>query len=111
MATTQPADPRRQSAQTAAKASWMAVLVPIFLHLAVEPALKDAGPNAWMLDLVSLAITVGCYVIGLVAGMLALSRVRSVGREGVLTPALIGTLLNGALLAVMVFAFFRGVRR
>jgi ABC-type maltose transport system permease subunit len=106
-----PISPESQSIQTVAKASWIAVLIPIPVPLALQSALADAGPNAWMLNLVSVAVTVGCCVIGLAAGTYALSKVRSVGREGVLTPALIGTVLNALFLGMMVVAFLGGMRR
>ena len=64
-----------------------------------------------MLNLVSVVITVGCCLIGLSAGIYALAKVRSVGRDGVLTPGLIGVLLNGAFLGIIVLAFLGGLRR
>ena len=95
----------RDTAQSAAKASWIAVLVPIPVRLVLQSSVSDAGANAWMLNMVSVAVTVGCCVIGLAAGLYALSRVGSVGREGVLTPAVIGTVLNALFLCIMVLAF------
>ena len=100
----------RDTAQSAAKASWIAVLIPIPVRIVLQTAIKDACANAWMLNLVSVAITVGCCIIGLAAGIYALARVRSVGREGVLAPALVGTVLNALLLCIMVIAFLGGLR-
>ena len=95
----------RETAQTAAKASWIAVLIPIPVRIALQSAVKDVGASAWMLNLVSVAITVGCCIIGLAAGLYALTKVRAVGREGVLVPALVGVVLNALLLCIMVLAF------
>ena len=111
MAVAQPAGPSKQSAQTAAKASWIAVLVPIGVRFAMQSSTREAGPNAWMVATLSVVLTVVCCLIGIGAGAYALAKVRSVGREGVLTPALIGTVLNGLILAIMVFAFVAAVGR
>jgi ABC-type glycerol-3-phosphate transport system permease component len=100
----------RETAQTAAKASWIAVLIPIPVRIALQSAVKDVGASAWMLNLVSVVVTVGCCIIGLVAGIYALSKVPSVGREGVFMPALIGTILNALLLCVMALAFLGAFR-
>jgi hypothetical protein len=103
--TARPIPVGRETAQTAAKASWIAVLIPILVRIALQSAVKDAGASAWMLNLVSVAITVGCCVIGLAAGFYALTKVRAVGREGVLMPALVGVVFNALLLCIMVLAF------
>jgi ABC-type glycerol-3-phosphate transport system permease component len=86
----------------------MAVLIPIPVRLVLQSSVKDAGASAWTLNFVSAAVTIGCVVIGLAAGIYALTRVRRVGADGVLTPALIGTVLNALFVAIMVYAFVGG---
>lgn len=94
----------KQAAQTAAKASWVAILLPIPVRLAIQAQLQGRGPDAYMVRWVSVAVTVACLLIGLGAGLYALARVRAVGREGVLVPALVGTTVNAALLVVLIVA-------
>jgi hypothetical protein len=105
-----PDPPDAQPARTAAKASWMAILIPVPVRLAIQTSVRDAGADAWMLGLVSAAVTIGCVLVGLAAGVYALTQVRRVGSKGVLTPALIGTVVNAALFAIMVYAFQVGMR-
>jgi hypothetical protein len=107
----QPQERSRQTARTAAQASWLALLVPIPLRLVIPSYAKDAGADAWMLDVVSAGVSVVCVLIGLGAGAYALARVRAVGRDGVLIPALVGLTLNLLFLLLMVVAFVVGVRR
>ena len=97
--------------RTAAKASWLAALAPIPVRIVIQSSMKDAGPDGWLLGLVSVGITIACCIIGISAGAYALAKVRSVGRDGVLTSALIGTLVNAAFLVLMIVAFAVGVGR
>jgi hypothetical protein len=81
----------------AAKASWMAPIVGVFLNLASSGAFATAQQKA-IIGFSSLAI----YAIGLILGIFALSKIQRYGRDGILAPAIIGVVINGIL--VLLFA-------
>jgi hypothetical protein len=99
----------RKSIENAAKASWIAVLVPIGVRLVPGNQARVDG-DAVPLAIVTLVLCAVCYTVGLGAGVYALAHVRSVGKERVLIPALIGVVLS-AFFLVMWVIFVTGVFR
>jgi len=103
--------PELKSAQTAAQASWLALLVPIPVRILLQSYAGEAGSSGWMLAAASSLVTLVCILIGIGAGAFALTRISKVGQQGVLLPALIGLTLNLAFLALLVVAFMRAAAR
>jgi hypothetical protein len=100
-------DPGRKKAETAAKASWTAVLVGVGLNMVANATRTGRRPDRAELLAVGLA-SFAIYVIGLICGIYALTQVRKYGPPGIRTPAIVGVILNGlivaAFVAVMVLA-------
>jgi len=85
-------------AQQAAKASWLAPLIVIIFNAVLKNAsLPPSRARALVIATVSLFF----YLAGLGLAVYALSRVRAVGRKGVLAPALVGLVLNGLFLLLV----------
>ena len=102
-------DSRRPSrAQQAAKASWLAPLIVVIFNV----VLKNASlPASRARALVIAAVSLFFYLAGLGFAIYALSRVRAVGRKGVLAPALAGLVLNGLFLLLVGLVVVPNLRR
>ena len=84
-------------AQQAAKASWMAPLIVVIFNYVLKSSLQRTGSRSLVIVVVSLVI----YIAGLLLAIYALSQVKTAGRKGVLTPAIVGLLLNGLFLLLV----------
>jgi hypothetical protein len=51
------------------------------------------------------------YVVGLVAGVTALTWMKQYGRHGILIPAVIGICINGVLVSLFIAVFFFALGR
>lgn len=80
-----------KTVQSAANASWIAVLLQAGFNMLNRDDAHDQG--AVVSAVIGIAFSVICYLAGLAAGVYALTHVKAVGRKGVLVPALIGTTL------------------
>ena len=90
----------RQAVENAAEASWIAFLLPIVVRMALRTEQRSLGEGARWMALASIGVTVACIAIGIGAGAYALAKVRRVGPDRVLWPALTGIALNLIVLVV-----------
>ena len=84
----------------AAKASWMAPIVGIILSIITN----NPAPSHDRLE--QLIIGISCfaiYILGLVLGIIALTRIPRYGSKGILAPAIAGVVINGLLVAAFTF--------
>jgi GYF domain 2 len=94
-------DPARKKAESAAKASWCAVLVAIVLNVAANAGRTGRRPDRSELLVVGLA-SLAIYLFGLSCGIYALTQVRKYGPQGIRTPAIVGIVLNALIVAAFV---------
>lgn len=83
-------------ANQAAKASWIAPLVVLALFVFAHQIAARV-----LLELIAL----GLIVTGICFGVAALFGIRKHGKKGILTPALVGLILNGLLLFIFITNF------
>lgn len=88
--------------QSAAKASWFAPLLTVMLQ-SVATLIPLHESQRQLLGLAGGAL----ILFGLAAGIFALVSIYSYGWRGILIPAILGLLINGAFLALLVFAVLR----
>jgi hypothetical protein len=88
--------PTRAFAHQAARASWLGPIVIFVLFAA-----GHQFASRMVLELVALAL----MVAGICLGVAALCGIRKHGRKGILTPALVGLILNGLLLFIFITNF------
>jgi len=90
-------------AHRCAKAAWVAPLIAIFLSY-MSIAIRGAGADGRVVSLMVGLAYVLLIVGGLVCGIVALCNVK--GRRGILTPAIVGVVLNVAIVTVVGMATF-----
>lgn len=86
--------------QQAAKFSFYAPLVAIFLGFIIQPQVQGNRMAMVVLGLTSTIL----IIAGLVFGIVALAAIKRHGREGILGRALVGTCINGLLVLAMLIA-------
>ncbi len=88
----------------AAKTSWVTFVFAYFFSSIFDPR----APGELRLHRVIFGVTVVLFlVIGLLCGIFALCGIRKYGARGILTPAVVGIILNGLYLLVLVAAFVK----
>ena len=85
-------------AHRCAKAAWVAPLIAMFLSY-MSIAIRGAGADGRVVSLVVGLAYVLLIVGGLVCGIVALCNVK--GRRGILTPAIVGVVLNTVIITVV----------
>ena len=88
----------------AAKASWIAPLVAFGLNVLTQGL---PGQGRLVAGVASLII----YVVGLVAGVTALTWMKQYGRERILIPAIVGICINGVLVSLFLAGFIFALGR
>jgi len=88
--------PTKAFAYQAARASWLGPIVIFLMFAAGHQVVAQV-----VLELVALAL----IVAGICLGVAALCGIRKHGRKGILTPALVGLILNGLLLFIFITNF------
>lgn len=79
-----------------AKVSWICPLLVVFLLMAT----KQIGAR-FIIELVAFLL----FVVGFVFGIIALSGIRKHGKSGILTPAIVGIIINGSFLLIFITNF------
>jgi hypothetical protein len=103
-------DPARRKAESAAKASWYAVLVGVGLNVAANASRTGRRPDRAELLVVGLA-SFAIYLFGLISGVYALTQVRKFGPQGIRTPAIVGVVLNALIVAAFVLVIIAAAAR
>jgi hypothetical protein len=85
-------------AHQAAKGSWHSVVIVFVLGVFSRPARAEVAFES---------ISFFVMVVGLVLGVIALFGIRKHGRKGILTPAIVGIVLNALLLSFSSPIFWR----
>lgn len=88
----------------AAKASWVAPIIAFALNGLTQTL---PGQARLVVGVASLII----YVVGLVAGITALTWMKQYGRERILVPAIVGICLNGVLVSLFLAVFIIALGR
>jgi len=83
--------------QQAAKASWLAPIVAVVANLLLRNLDKFDERQA-IIGIMLLLL----YGLGLTLGIVAMAGISKHGRRGILVPALIGILVNGAILTISI---------
>lgn len=91
-----PTAPNTSFSHQAAKLSWACPIIILVLGMLS----RQAGVRV-IIEIASLAI----IVAGLLCGIIALFGIRTHGKRGILAPAIVGILINGALLFIFVTNF------
>jgi hypothetical protein len=82
----------------AARASWIAPLVAVVLNCCtVVSGFRNSRESNLIVGYASYAI----YIFGLIAGIVALTKLGRYGSKGILIPALIGVAINGLLVVAI----------
>jgi hypothetical protein len=86
----------------AAKASWMAPLVGIALNLFtnMQQQSSTSGTSASGVAMVVGFTSFAIYILGLIFGIFALTRIPKFGTKGILVPAIVGVVIDGILVVV-----------
>jgi len=94
----------QDSIKTAAQASWMAPIASFAMNHFIHSGKTER--NVMAVSIIIVVISISLYIIGLSAGLYALANIKKVGKKGVLIPAMIGVVLNAAILSMFVYVSF-----
>ena len=94
----------QDSIKTAAQASWIAPIASFAMNHFIHSG--NTERNVMAVSIIIVVISISLYIIGLSAGLYALANIKKVGKKGVLIPAMIGVVLNAAILSMFVYVSF-----
>ena len=83
----------------AARVSWAAPVVSFALGCLGRAQMEDEALGASVIAATQMVL----IAVGLVCGIVALTGVRRVGSRGIVTPAVVGLLLNGLAVAMLLY--------
>lgn len=98
----------RPLSKSLAQTSWTAPLLMIVMTVVAR---NVSGVDDLVKDFVLTVVGSGLYLIGLICGVFALLGIRRHGREGILVPAVIGSLLSASLLVAVASNFWGSYQR
>jgi hypothetical protein len=99
----------REFWQQTARASWMAAVIATAASMVLSNTIKDQSPVASAAA--TTIITTLLASIGLGCGLAAIVAARTHGRSGILSPAVVGTIVNAGFLALIAIGLVSGTRR
>jgi hypothetical protein len=89
----------------------MAPLVGIGLNAITNMQQQTSGTSASSVKMVVGFTSFAIYILGLIFGIFALTRIPKYGTKGILVPAIVGVVIDGLLVAVFSLVILMLVNR